>query len=87
MNLVYEASLLSCNKVYVIDRVLYRFCYCDPYSPPNRPRYKFQPLGGQRRRSDLILSHARLTAKCYEVDGITPSCFVINQKWVQLSLF
>lgn len=79
MNRVYEASLLSCRKVYVIDRVLYRFCYCDPYSPPNRPRYKFQPLGGQRRRSDLILSHARLTARCYEVEGMAASSVVINK--------
>lgn len=87
MNRVYEASILSSTKVYQIDRVLYRFSHADPYAPLNRQRYKFQPLGGQRRRRDLILSHAKLTAKCYEVPNMRVSSVVLNKNWVQLSLF
>ena len=64
---IWDSTLLSGSAVYQIDGCLYRFLYCDPYTSIQAPKYRFRPLSGQRKRSDLVLNRKQLTIRCYEV--------------------
>ncbi|MCF2152319.1 hypothetical protein IQ276_039230 [Desmonostoc muscorum LEGE 12446] len=85
LNRVYDSTILSSQKVYQIDRTLYRYLY--KTGTIDHPRYHFRPLGGQRKKADLKLNHKTLTNRCYEVEGATTKSSVISQESLQLALF
>lgn len=85
---IYDSTLLSTRKIYEIRGTFYRFLYQVPDNTNyiSHPQYKFRPLPGQRKRTDLIIGHKRLTSTCYEVPGATIHSY-INQEYIQLSIF
>jgi len=88
LNRIYDATLLSRSVVYQIDCCLYNFVGKDPYASIQAPKYQFQPLPGQKRRSELVLNHRQLKAKVYSVEGMKVSDNATATKvGVQLSLF
>ena len=89
---VYDATLLSRRSTYQIDGRLYKFLGSDPYANIQSPQYKFRPLAGQKRRSDLVLNHRKLMALVYEVPGMqvfhnASATDVQTAEGIQLALF
>lgn len=85
LNRVYDSTILSCKKVYQIDRTLYQYLY--KTGTIQAPQYIFRPLAGQRKKADLKLNHKGLINRCYEVQGATTKSSVISQESLQLSIF
>ncbi|MBD2214764.1 hypothetical protein H6G27_33690 [Nostoc linckia FACHB-104] len=85
LNRVYDSTLLSQSKVYQIDSTLYQYRY--KTGTIQAPQYIFRPLAGQRKKADLKLNHKALTARCYEVEGVTTKSSVLSQESLQLSIF
>ncbi|MGI2907659.1 hypothetical protein [Tolypothrix sp. VBCCA 56010] len=84
---VYEATQLERGAVYQIDNCLYQYQYSDPYARPDRPKFKFSPLAGQRKKVDLILGKEKIR-RCYLVPGYRASqVSEVSRQAVQLSLF
>ncbi len=84
---IYEATRLEGGAVYQIDGVLYKYLYSDPYARIDHPRFKFSPLPGQRRKSELVLNKNGIR-KCYLVPGYRASqVSTVSEKAVQMSLF
>ena len=84
---LYETSQLECGAVYQIDGCLYQYQYSDPYSRSDRPKFKFSPLAGQRKRTDLVLNKEKIR-RCYLVPNYRASqVSTVSDQAVQLSLF
>lgn len=73
LNCIYDSTELKRSATYQIDGCLYCFLGKKPYSSIQAPKYKFQPLPGQKRRSDLILNRRQLISRVYEVEGMQVS--------------
>ena len=84
---IYEHTQLERGAVYQIDGCLYQYEHSDPYARSDRPKFKFSPLAGQRKKVDLILGKDKIR-KCYLVPGYRASqVSQVNNQSVQLSLF
>ena len=88
LNRIYDSTLLKSTATYQIDGCLYHYAGQDPYATIQAPKYKFIPLAGQRRRSDLVLNRTKLLTRVYEVEGMTVSRnATTTDTSVQLGLF
>jgi|GEM_PF-805606 hypothetical protein len=88
LNRVYDSTLLTSTATYQIDGRLYRYLGRDPYASIQSPKYRFKPLSGQKRRSDLVLNHRQLMLLVWEVPGMTVSqSAAVTEDSVQLGLF
>ncbi|BAY66926.1 hypothetical protein NIES22_70700 (plasmid) [Calothrix brevissima NIES-22] len=84
---IYESTRLQGGAVYQINGVLYKYLYSDPYARIDHPRFKFSPLPGQRRKSELVLNKNSLR-KAYFVPSYRASqVSTVSEDAVQMSLF
>ena len=84
---IYEATQLERGAVYQINGCLYEYEHSDPYARLDRPKFKFSPLPGQKKKADLVLGKEKIR-RCYLVPGYRASQVSgVSSQAVQLSLF
>ncbi len=85
LNKVYDITLLTQNKLYQIDGILYHFIY--KTDSINHPQFIFRPLGRQCKTADVKLNRSKLLIRVFEVEGLNAPSSLLDGGHLQMSLF